>query len=91
MARLASVMIRSASAWSSRLDGVGDAVAQVVVEQLHGDALQRLGGGGHLGEHVDAVRVVLDHPLQPADLALDALQPRQHRRFVVVVPGRRRP
>src|SRR6266540_3716374 len=49
-----------------------DAAAQVLAEQLHRERLQRPGGGGDLGEDVDAVLVLLDHPLQPADLALDA-------------------
>ena len=53
-------------------DGAGHAVPEVVVEQAEGDALQRPRRGAHLGENVDAVLVVLDHPLQPADLTLDA-------------------
>ena len=42
-------------------DGIGDAVAQVLVEQPDGDALEALGRGRDLGQHVDAVAVVLDH------------------------------
>src|SRR5690606_35676453 len=57
------------------LDGrVGDAVAQVLLQQLQGEGLQGLGGGGHLGEYVDAVDVLVDHALQAADLSLDAAQ-----------------
>ena len=67
----------------------GDAVVQVLVEQLHADALQRLADGGDLGEHVDAVRVVLDHPTEAADLALDAAQPRQQLLLVVGVSRER--
>ena len=47
---------------------------EVIVEEAEGDALQRPGRGAHLGEHVDAVLIVLDHPLQAADLTLDAPQ-----------------
>ena len=39
-----------------------------------GDALQRLRHRAHLREHVDAVGVLVDHPLQATHLALDALQ-----------------
>ncbi len=46
----------------------------MIVEQTEGDALQRPRRGAHLGEDVDAVLVVLDHPLQTSDLALDAAQ-----------------
>src|SRR4051812_27619073 len=51
--------------------GVGDTMGQVLVEQLEGDRLERLGGGGDLVEDVDAVLVLLDHPLEPAYLAFD--------------------
>src|SRR5258708_7577605 len=39
-----------------------------------GDSLQGLGRRGYLGEDIDAVLVLVDHPLQAADLALDAAQ-----------------
>src|SRR5215469_5719399 len=48
------------------------------------DRLQGLGGGCHLGQDVDAVVVLVDHPLQPAHLTLDPPQPLQ----VVVLPVR---
>ena len=54
--------------------GVDDAVRQVLVEQPERHRLQRLGHRGDLGEDVDAVLLLLDHPLQAADLALDAAQ-----------------
>ena len=54
--------------------GVGDAVADVLLEQADGDALQRLGRRADLRQHVDAVHVLVDHALQTADLALDAPQ-----------------
>ena len=47
------------------LDGVGDAVRHVVVEQLQRHGLQRPGGGRHLLEDIDAVPVLFDHTLQP--------------------------
>ena len=50
-------------------------VDEVLVEELEGERLQRLGGRRHLREDVDAVLVLFDHPLQAADLALDAAQP----------------
>jgi len=64
----------------------GDAVTEMVPEQQHGDALERAGHGGDLGEHVDAVRVVVDHALQSPDLTFDAAQARQHGRSVFGVP-----
>ena len=45
-----------------------------LVEQPDGHALERLGRRAHLGQHIDAVGVLLDHPLQPPHLALDAAQ-----------------
>ena len=36
----------------------------VVLEQAEADGLQCLGDGGDLGEDVDAVGVLFDHPLQ---------------------------
>ena len=55
--------------------GVDDAVRHVLVEQAEGDRLERLRHRGDLGEDVDAVLLLLDHPLQPAGLALDPAQP----------------
>ena len=48
------------------------AVSLGLVEEPDGDRLEGLGDGRDLGEHVDAVRVLVDHALQPAHLALDA-------------------
>src|ERR1019366_9532681 len=56
------------------LDGVGDAVRQVVVEQLQCHRLERPRRGGHLFEHVDAVPVLIDHPLQSPHLPFDTSQ-----------------
>jgi hypothetical protein len=48
------------------------AVPGVAVKQTEGHLVQGGLDGGDLGEHVDAVPVVVDHPLDPADLSLDA-------------------
>src|SRR4051812_21562304 len=64
-----------------------DAVLEVVFEQLKGDGLEGLGGGGDLGEDVDAVLVLVDHSLQAADLSLDPAQPAQHLVLVGRVAG----
>ena len=53
---------------------VRDAVADVILEELHRDALQRGRHGGDLREDVDAVALVLDHPLDAPHLTLDAVQ-----------------
>src|SRR4029450_9770777 len=66
---------------------VTDAVAQVPVQQVHGHALERLVHGADLGQHIDAVGVLVDQPLQPLDLALDPAQPGQDLVLVVGVPG----
>jgi hypothetical protein len=50
-------------------------VAQVALEQDAGRTAQRRLHGGDLGEDVRAVALLVDHPLQPAHLAFDALQP----------------
>ena len=54
--------------------GAHDAMARVVVEQAERDLVERGLDRADLGEHVDAVAVVLDHALDAADLALDAPQ-----------------
>src|SRR5215469_3913036 len=59
---------------STLADGIRDARAEVIFEQPERDRLQRAGHRGDLGEHVYAVDVLLDHPLQPPDLALDPAQ-----------------
>src|SRR5215469_9348434 len=58
-------------------DRLRDAVRQMLLEQAQGYRLQRPRGGGDLREDVDAVFIVLDHALQPPDLAFDPAQPRQ--------------
>ena len=75
MALVASVIMVSSAGLVAVDDGVADAVADVLVEEADGDGLERLGDGADLGEDVDAVRVLLDHALDAADLALDAVEP----------------
>src|SRR5207302_6207922 len=53
------------------LAGAHHAVAGVVVDQAEGDLVERRLDGRDLREDVDAVALVLDHSLDPADLALD--------------------
>src|SRR4028119_2110429 len=43
--------------------GIDHTVAEVLVQQAEGDRLQRLGHRRHLGEDVDAVLLLLNHPL----------------------------
>src|SRR5205807_7721611 len=57
------------------------------VEELQGDGLECPGGGRDLGQHVDAVGVLVDHALQAAHLTLDSAQPLEHRVLVVAVAG----
>ena len=52
------------------------AVPGVPVEQAEGDLVEGGLDGRDLGEHVDAVAVVVDHFLDAAHLAFDAAQPR---------------
>ena len=47
----------------------------VVVEEPERDLVERGLRGRDLGEHVDAVAVVLDHPPDAADLSLHTGQP----------------
>ncbi len=54
-------------------------MVDVVVEDLEREALERGVHRGDLREHVDAVAIVLEHPLDAAHLALDAVQPADER------------
>ncbi len=63
-------------------------MAKVLIEQQQAHALQRLTGRRYLGEHIDAIGVVLDESLQATDLTLNPAQPRQHLGLVVVIAGR---
>src|SRR5262249_46248505 len=55
-------------------DRVLDAVADMVAQDLLLDAAQRGAHRGNLGDHVDAVAVLLDHAGEPTHLAFDALE-----------------
>src|SRR2546425_4157638 len=69
----------------------GDAVVDVLVEDLEAEALQCSVDGRDLGEDVDAVAVVGDHALDPAHLALDPVQALDQRLLVLgVAPDRLR-
>jgi hypothetical protein len=63
-------------------------MCEVVVQQSECDGLQCPRHGRDLGEDVDAVLLVLDHPLQAAGLAFDPLQPAQVGLFVADVTVR---
>src|SRR2546423_12875078 len=56
-------------------DRIGHAVLGMVVQQDQGHALQGRPDGVDLGQHVDAVAILVHHALQSADLALDPTQP----------------
>src|SRR3954454_9786928 len=51
------------------------AVADVLVQQPQGDLVERRLGGLDLGEDVDAVALLLDHPRDAPDLPLDPGEP----------------
>src|SRR5690606_29798103 len=63
----------------------------VLVEQADCDVAQRAVDRGNLLEDVDAVDVLVDHPLQAADLALDAAQPSEVLLLGHGVPAHARP
>src|SRR4029079_2922778 len=75
---------------ASRGEGVRDAMVDVGFEQLLRDRGAGGGGGGDLRQHVDAVPVVLDHPRDPANLALDPRESPADRGLVVRVARSRR-
>src|SRR4029079_2113015 len=64
---------------------LGHTVRDVVLEHLRGDTLERRLDRGDLREHVDAVPVLLDHPLDAAHLALDPVQTLRERLLVLGV------
>src|SRR5207244_5755368 len=69
----------------TRSERTGDAVAHVAVEDLERERFERGVGRRDLREDVDAVAVVVDHPLDAADLALDAVQALDERLLVLRV------
>src|ERR687894_2754990 len=56
------------------LDGLPDAVLDVVLEQYGADLLQRRDDAGDLGEDVHAVGLLVHHPLHAAHLTLYPLE-----------------
>ena len=60
-------------------------MTDVIVEHLQAHALERRHCRSDLGQDVDAVPVLLDHPLDPTHLPLDAPQPLADRLLVVAV------
>ena len=65
---------------------VGHAMPDVLIEQAYSDALQRFRDRTDLGEDVDAIRVLIDHALQPAHLTFDPLEALQVTVLVHGVP-----
>src|SRR5262245_45986081 len=62
-----------------------DAVLHVPVEDLEREAVERGRDGPDLREDVDAVAVVVDHLLDPADLPLDPVEALRERLLLSVV------
>jgi hypothetical protein len=60
----------------------------MVLEQAQGDLVEGGLDRRDLGDDVDAVALILDHPLDPADLALDPSQPLEQGLLVAGVGGR---
>src|SRR5436190_3764510 len=81
---LADLLVRLVAAASHR---IADAVVRMVGEEPERYPVQRLVDGGDLGQKIDAVRLILDHPSQPAHLSLDPREPAKHRWLVVHVAG----
>lgn len=61
--------------------GLRHTMAEMIFQQSHADGVQGFGGGGDLGQDVDAVLVLFDHLGDAADLALNAAQSLQIRLF----------
>lgn len=59
---------------------------EVIVEQAEGDIFECPGDCGDLSEDVDAVAVLVDHPIDAADLAFEAPQTIAVLRLIADVP-----
>ena len=59
----------------SRVGRIGHAPFDMVVENPYRNAIESSMDRGDLREDVDAVFVLVDHPSDPANLALDTRQP----------------
>lgn len=57
------------------LTGTHDAMVGVIVQQPERDLVERRLHGRDLSQDIDAVALVLDHPLDPANLPPDPAQP----------------
>lgn len=57
--------------------GIDHAVVEVFIEETESDAAQRTGDRRDLGQDVDAVRALVDHAGEAADLSLDETEPFQ--------------
>ena len=68
---LNSLTASSIAYWGA---GADHAVAGVFIEEGEGDLVDCGLGGGDLGEDVDAVALLLDHPFDATDLAGDPAQ-----------------
>src|SRR5262245_28610158 len=66
---------------------IQQAVPRVASQQTQGDLVQDTRRDADLGEHVDAVAVLLDHPGDAGDLALHHMRPGQVIGLAVVEPG----
>jgi hypothetical protein len=55
-------------------DGVLDAMLDMVAKDFLLDLVHRSPNGGDLGDHIDAVAILVDHLRDSADLAFDAAQ-----------------
>src|SRR5215475_1936170 len=69
------------------MEGMRHAVLQVIAQDLLLDLVERGLYRADLGQHVDAVAVLLDHAGDAAHLALDAAKPRPLGLLQVLVHG----
>jgi len=70
---------------SSLGDGLGHAVTEMIFEQPECDRLERPGDRRDLSQDINAVDVIIDHPLQTANLSLDPAKALQVGVFVLAV------
>src|SRR5216683_2600530 len=64
-------------AFAASMKGMRHAMLQVVAQRLLLDLVERRAHGADLGQHVDAVTLLLDHARHAAHLAFDAAKPRK--------------
>src|SRR5215468_61991 len=74
-------------ALGASMEGVRHAVLQVIAQDLLLDLVECRPHRADLGQHVDAVAVLLDHAGDAAHLALDAAKPRPLGLFHFLVHG----